>query len=257
MKLVIATTLWRRHNIERSMLRRFAAIRDDVSARHDVRLIAIGSEGDASRHRAEAHGWEYHEHPNEPLGAKHNAMARAAQRCRPDAFMPVGSDNWTTSGLVDALASRFEAGATLSGLRDVYFVEPATGRAGRFAGYARGSKRFGEPIGPCRMLGAKALDAVSWRPWSDALSRNLDGSMTARLAAAGYSAWLCASCQELGTVCIDWKTETNLWSFTHMARHLVPTDLSRLLARFPTAEVAALRKDYPALPEPEPPGARG
>jgi len=181
--LWVLTTLWRRPALTAVTLRHYAGLRADLAEHIDLRLLAVGSEGEVSRAPAERHGWQYVEHANRPLGAKHNALLDVVRDSgEADAVLIIGSDDFLAADYVLRCASDIASGAAVVGLADLAFLDAARGRAVRWPGYV-GTLREGEPVGAGRCISRRALEAVNWRLWDDHLDSGLDGSMWARLCA--------------------------------------------------------------------------
>lgn len=230
MKIVLGTTLWQRPEIEELTLSLYAAYAKEAQV--DVELVAVGSEGPASRLRAERAGWHYEESLNRPLGRKHNTLLEAARSLDPDVFVLVGSDDWLSEGCFDVYGAIAEKHRLFT-LTAVYFVDAATGRA----------KRHRSPrIGAGRAFRRDVLQKMDWTLWPDDKSLGLDEISRRRLARNGFARW----CRRPnGIVATDFKTETNLWKFDRY--RAAPVPLEAVLAFYPASMVSRLQEAFPAL----------
>ena len=99
-RITLITAVWKRHELTGLVLNRFRNIKRELSDTIDLELIAVGSEGDASRQLCENHGFTYVEQDNMPLNRKYNAASRLAQESNPDAVYRIDSDDWITSAAI-------------------------------------------------------------------------------------------------------------------------------------------------------------
>lgn len=176
--LAIVTAIWKRHRLTRKVL----AYYRDLARKLPVEtvLIVAGSEGLQSRAMATEYGAEYVEVPNSPLGAKWNAAAQRAGALGADAVLVTGSDDLVSEELIRFYLT---TPREVQGVLDCYVHDLLNGRSIHWRGYT--GRRAGETVGAGRYLPADALDDLNWRPWQDYLEHGLDGSVRAKLAAAG------------------------------------------------------------------------
>ena len=189
MKIALLTTIWKRHELAACVLdhgREMQAWCETADHDLTIVLVAVGSEGEESRALAEAHGWDYVEAPNDPLGAKLNAGFARCRELGVDAVVAHGSDDFADPALIVEWARYLEDGASICGLIDMFKIHGRTLVALRWPGY-RGARK-GEAIGPWRAVSSRILDAIHWAPYDPNLSKNLDSSMTKRLNAK-YPGW--------------------------------------------------------------------
>lgn len=144
-----------------------------------LRLIAVGSEGEASREMAGL--WsDYVEFENQPLGAKFNAGFRAARDFEPDYVMTMGSDTFFLPQTWEYINRGIASGHDMAGFLDVHMYDTETRKAVYWPGY-RGTRQ-GETIGPLRMVSRAVMDYVNWEPYDGTRRRSLDASMMHKLA---------------------------------------------------------------------------
>ncbi len=140
------------------------------------KVICVG-EGVRTRELCESLGAEWIEFPNIPLGAKWNAGFLACKKYNPDAVLFAGSSDWVSDTYLPHVEMLLNDKYDLIGKNGCYFAH-VTNRidAVYWDGYTD-EKRKGEPIGIGRVLSAKLLDEIQWKPFEDNLTHNLDFSM--------------------------------------------------------------------------------
>lgn len=163
-------------------------------------LIAVGSEGDASRARATEAGWDYVEAPNEPLGAKHNAGMELFKRRDVAGVITIGSDDLFNDAYMRILATHAQMGVDAFRMRGIHFYDTTTGRLIYAPTFISGAGRY---------FSAKTLATRSWRPWPDNRKTKLDGTLD-KLERLGRTRWVHG---DRDFAMIDIKTSTNMWSF--------------------------------------------
>lgn len=249
MRIVIATTLWRRPEIEALTLERLHSVAV-LDRQHTAELVAIGSEdedGTNPRKRAEAAGFTYFDRPNSPLGAKHQAILEVVKTWQIDGVLIMGSDNWLDDGALTQYAAALEREqADVLGVLDCYFVNTRDGRTMHWPGYRPNTPRHGESIGAGRLYTREALEHVGWELWDRNANAGLDRGATQRLHAAG--AKMVAKPQhELDVRLIDLKSKVNLWSFKHFVAIGRRVSTEEVLQRFPASEINALTRAFPTM----------
>jgi hypothetical protein len=238
----VVTCLWRRPEISKIMLRRCAALRQELADRLELDVVVVGSEGQNSERLASEHGFVYVERRNRPLGAKWNAGLSTARALDCDGVVILGSDDLVNATLLERYLEHHERGAKFMGLADVYFLRVADAQLLHWRGYKQPGRRR-ETIGLGRFVDAALLDKCGWRLWAPRIDRGLDASMTQRLAPylrrAGAEAIRAFRCEQEGIAAIDLKSDVNIWSFdAYRSASAPPADGVPFLAQaFPRAEV--------------------
>ena len=206
MTIGILTTLWKRHALARIVLEHYAHL--DLPGVRFV-LLAVGSEGDVSRSLAEESGWEYIEHPNDPLSDKWNAGI-ATLRGRVDAVLIVGSDDIMTIRAIEMVLEQIRSGSEAVGLKDLHYYDTRTGDAYYGVRHMPGAGM---------MVTADALDRVGWQPWESGLNRYLDRSFTNRLQTKAYPCRFkyIENCRDKSADMVDIKTSQNIWQVVQIA----------------------------------------
>jgi glycosyltransferase involved in cell wall biosynthesis len=123
-------------------------------------------------------GADYSLHRNSPLGAKWNHGFKVARDYGADAAVFVGSSDWLSANWLDVMLPRLQgndmigvAGFTMCDVREDL-------RSVYWGGYT--GQRAGEPIGIGRIISAKALDKMDWKPFDDNRENSMDRTMFSR-----------------------------------------------------------------------------
>lgn len=173
-RLTIIIPFFQRHRLTAAVFRHYRLLQERTgSARID--LLAVGSEGEASRRLASSQGLDYVECNNQPLDAKYDFGFVQARRFDPDAVCLVGSNDVITAPYFTWAMERIGSGsADCTGLLDCYLVDLPGHRAVYWPGYPEESvghypsgqrSRHGESIAAGRMFGRAILDRLAWRPF--------------------------------------------------------------------------------------------
>lgn len=175
-----------------------------------TKVILVGHEPMIKK-IADQSGSIFVNHRNEPLGRKWNAGFETAKLLSPDAVLFVGSSDWISEDWMPE-ALKYLPDYDLIGRLDCYLLDIHTLNGKRLVhwpGYGHGV-RAEEPIGIGRVISARVLDKINWRPFDDTRDNSMDWFM--------YDAVL----KHSGKVKImDNNTKsmaisTNLWPNKHM-----------------------------------------
>lgn len=153
--------------------------------RNKVHKVICVGETLKERRVCEQAGAEFIVHSNRYLGAKWNAGFMAAKKYNPDACMFVGSSDWLSDNWIPFLG-KYLGEFDLIGLPGCYFVDISKAhglRACHWPGYI--GEREGESIGIGRIISAKMLEKLDWKPFEDHLKHSLDYSMINRVTKKG------------------------------------------------------------------------
>lgn len=215
-RVVVATTLWKRPALTQIVLAHYRHLQQQLSARVELILMAVGSEGHASRELCERHGFDYIETDNEPVTYKWNAVIRRAQPCNPDLVIVVNSDDIFSANLVEAYLHQVDAGVDYFGLRDTYIFDIQTQTRGRWPGYDHSFMQFrvGEPAGCARGFSRRLLESTNWRLWPPMPPRNsmMDFWCTQFVKLFGFEP-VALTMAELGVTAVQLKTDVNITPF--------------------------------------------
>lgn len=131
-------------------------------------------------------GAQFIKHRNNPLGKKWNRGFIEAKLYDPDAVLFVGSSDWVSPNWVEETTKHLDK-YDLIGKRDFQLLDIGDKNTYRFChwmGY-EDKRRIDEPIGIGRILSARILDKMNWRPIQDDLNSSIDYSMYNRILGAG------------------------------------------------------------------------
>jgi len=166
---------------------------------------AVVCAGDAKdRKVCEDAGAVYIEVSNEYLGAKWNAAFMKARRLQAEAVLFMGSSDWVSDNWIPTLLPHLDR-YDMVGKAGCYFLDikgpeyrsysnipklcPVEYRLVYWPGYKYGAyreeedvrNRDNESIGIGRLLSAKGLEKVGWKPFHDHLNNSLDRNMFKRI----------------------------------------------------------------------------
>ena len=210
-KYMIMTPMWKRPTLTNYVFRYYNRLQSVLAPEIDLRLIAVGSEGDRSRCIAERNGWEYIEHKNMPRNRKLNAGVLRSKRYKPDALFTIGSDDIISA---DYFRNIRPLPDTITGLLDCYFLNFHTRKLGYWPGY-KGRWRHGDSLGVGRCYSREVLDRCKWQPWSQdkVLMKGLDFDARRKLTSLGVK-MKAFKMEELECFAMDVKMEDNLWPWS-------------------------------------------
>lgn len=149
-------------------------------------------------------------HENKPLGEKWNAGFIEAKKYNPAACLFVGSSDWLSDNWVSSLLPLMDK-YDMIGAPGCHFLdikETNKFRALNWGGYL--GERSNESIGIGRLLSARILNKLDWKPFSDNKDGSLDYDMFLRVKKAGGKAAM-VSHPEL----ISLSISTDLWRNKH------------------------------------------
>lgn len=218
-RIALATTLWQRPTLTDAVLFHYSEVQRKLSSNVELVLLAVGSEGQASRELSVRHRFHYIEHENQPVTDKWNAVISEAKRWSPDAVVVVNSDDIVSANLFTVFADRLSRGADYFGLRGTFVFDLTSGLLGLWPGYEASYLKFriGEPAGCARCFSRKLLESTGWRLWPPIpkVNKSMDFWCTQYLSVLGFEpeAW---SMEELGVEAIQIKSDTNITPFNRL-----------------------------------------
>jgi Flp pilus assembly protein TadD len=183
-KIVIYTCVWRRPELTRIVLSYYSGLKKELSGKIQLELLAVGSEGDASRKLCEDCGFDYFEYANQPLSAKWEYGINRCADYDPDGVIIVGSDDLISQNLIEFYDSQLKNNMVFCGLKDGYFFDVGKENLILWTGYnLQGDPtRVGETIGMGRCFSRFLLDKLGFSIWKGRdINRGLDGAMTQKL----------------------------------------------------------------------------
>lgn len=166
-RLCLLTCLWQRPELSQMVLRYYQGAKNTL-ADVELELVAIGSEGDASRQIAEASDFHYFEHANSPLSAKWNFGLQQTRAFDPDGVVLVGSDDLLSASILNHYARCLQQGDLFVGFLDGCFLDLGTSSLCQWHGYAGPkwrARRLAETIGMGRLLARPLLEALDFSLW--------------------------------------------------------------------------------------------
>ena len=250
--VALITAVWKRHELTDLVLNRFKSIKNEIADEINLELIAVGSEGTASRQLCEKHGFTYIEQDNMPLNRKYNAASRLAKTFNPDAVYRIDSDDWITSNAITNSLKMIDEGHSAVGLLDLYFMDLVSFRLGRWPGYGflnHANRRWawknkGKTVGVGRCFSRKLMDELDWEIWDQELelSKWLDTNCDERLKKRGHKI-KGFSMKQLQTFAMDIKgSGENITSqtFSKLRIKWIENIKQELYSHFPKKEVDSL-----------------
>jgi hypothetical protein len=154
------------------------------------RVICIG--GIEEKATCEKAGAEFIIHANKPLGAKWNAGFLKAKEYRPAGCLFVGSSDWLSDNWIPALAPLLDD-YDMVGTPGCHFLDISKNgqytnhyKVCQWMGYS--TDRKGESIGIGRLLSARVLDRIGWKPFADTADASMDHWMVTKVNKAGGKA---------------------------------------------------------------------
>lgn len=160
-------------------------------------------------------------HQNKPLGAKWNSGFRAARDLKPDAILFVGSSDWVCNDWVTIMEPYLNQ-HQIVGVPGCYFMDVHDQiRVVNWKGYV--GNRATETIGIGRMISAKLLDKIDWKPFDDLKDNSMDRAMKDKCAALGVNDFFVRD-ERLKCVSISTHKWLNKHVFNHHWNNLIPSE---------------------------------
>lgn len=209
MRVVITTMVWKRPDIFELWAKGIKRLQENFP---EVELIAsvCGSEGERSRAMVESHGFDYIEHPNQPIGKKANARLRRTKEFEPDYVILVGSDDLLSNDWFAYNLERMKEGYDEIAPMDIFYFDTHTLTSHYSVGYI--NHRRGEPIAVGRCVSRKLLERVDYTLWPDGIKIGLDSRSRERINNAKESHHY-YHCNEEGLVVCDVKGDDSVHLF--------------------------------------------
>lgn len=151
--------------------------------KNKVKVVCVCSEpGEAEQLKGT--GAHVIEHENYPLGAKWNAGFVEAKKLNPDACLFVGSSDWVSDNWVSSLLPLMDK-YDMVGTAGCRFLDIGKGRMKALNWHGYIGDREDESIGIGRLISARILNAIGWKPFHDDKDGSLDYSMQNKVIKAG------------------------------------------------------------------------
>ncbi|GCE96462.1 TPR domain protein [Arthrospira platensis NIES-46] len=186
--IVILTCVWKRPELTRVVLSYYSRLKRELCGMIELKLLAVGSEGEQSRQLCESCGFDYVEYQNQPLSDKWEYGINRCRDYNPDAVIIVGSDDLISRSLIEFYDRKLKEGLVFCGITDAYFFDLQTEKMIHWVGYTSevDAVRLGETTGMGRCLSKPLLERLDFSIWRNLnKDRNLDGAMTQKLYQVG------------------------------------------------------------------------
>lgn len=198
------------------------------------RVICAG-DGPAEKKVCEKLGAVWVHAKNKPLGAKWNKAFLKAKEYNPDAVLYVGSSDWLSENWIPTMRPYVEQHG-ITGVPGNHYLDIGPKmRLVYWPGYI--GERANESIGIGRMLSAKLLNLIGWKPFDDIKDNGLDGSMKEICAKLGYHDFFVK--EDIKAVSISTSKWPNKHKFEEHYSNKLPSekiaDVDGFLKEFPEA----------------------
>ncbi|MDQ7733400.1 glycosyltransferase family A protein [Halomonas sp. SpR1] len=187
-KLLMLTCVWQRHDLTKVFYDYYKKIKNDIHDDIELEVLAVGSEGSVSKNMCEEYGFNYIEHPNQPLSDKWQAGASHAKNFDFDAMIIMGSDDFVSKDVFYLYKNLVESGIQFFGFQDLYLYNVKSQALGYWKGYGSAPKgkvqpaRVGETIGLGRFLSSDLIEFLNFNLWADEhVNKSLDNLMQKRI----------------------------------------------------------------------------
>lgn len=177
MRLVIATTMWKRPEVFRFWAQQVNKLKEQ--ANFEIIPLAVGSEGRRSKGLCDEYGINYYEFPNMPLGRKANARLKFCERYNPDWILFLGSDNVISFDLLEEYQKHFDNYDVIE-CKDIYYFDTRTKQSVYCEGYD--NHRKGEPLAVGRCISRYVAEQNNWSLWNDRSFKGIDSAINKKLS---------------------------------------------------------------------------
>ena len=192
-RIVLLTCVWQRPELTDIVLDYYHHLQAQLADCLELVLVAVGSEGRASRDLCEQHGFHYYEYANTPLSNKWEHGLQQTRSQNPDGVVIVGSDDLINAGLLRHYVTLLQQGLLFCGLTDgIFFDVCRPTHSIHWYGYGGRTKdhgmpwRLNESIGMGRLLSSTLLEQLDYSLWKGAsIDKSLDSHAKDRLNAIG------------------------------------------------------------------------
>lgn len=200
-------------------------------------VICIGDSEDEEMTSIKA-GAKFYYHENMPLGRKWNYGFQKAREEKPDVCLFVGSSDWLSENWLPKLLPMMET-VDMVGKPDFTMIDVSeTMRSVFWGGYI--GDRLGESIGIGRLISARILDKMSWKPFEDNKNNSMDFAMFNKVKQLGGKYALVKDAD-----LVPLSLSTNRWENKHKFEdhwnNLVPgknirLNVTEVIEQFPEVE---------------------
>lgn len=187
-KFMILTCLWRRPELTSIFLEYYSNLRQTLSGRVKLDLMAVGSEGFFTKELVESHNFNYVEYSNDCLTDKWQHGLTALSSLEFDALIIIGSDDFVSPHIFDFYLECYKNGVLLSGFSDLLMFDVESNQIAYWEGYgsalhnASQPSRFGESVGLGRYVDRLILDKLNFDIWTGVKrNKGLDKAMQKKI----------------------------------------------------------------------------
>lgn len=227
MKILVVSAIWQRPQVENIFFLQLKKLQQQFAGVCAINVLIVGSEGTESRSRVVQHGFEYLEHPNQPLSNKWNAAVHFASMLEWDYMLLLGSDDLFAASAMEKYLEFARAGVDFVGLNDIYLFSMDTKQTKWWGGYQ--NDRRGEPAGAGRLLRRQLLHRMAFQPFAPGKKRGLDRSMTAKLRQLPHERVVVKG-RGNGCILVDIKSGLNMVDWEKIRG--VPRDSRKVMMKY-------------------------
>jgi len=214
MKILIATVIWKRHELFKKFVFHHKQFGADI--------LVIGSEGELSKKLCEELGCIYIEYENKPLKEKFNQRALFfLNNTQYTHLLLLGSDNFIDREAFDYVQENAEDFDVIS-WTDLYIYSPKEDELVYCDGYR--NYRAGEPYAPGRCISRKVVEDLNGVLWEMGDGhRSPDFSLWKKLKRYENSKKI--SAKSIGGFIVDVKTDININSYNKIKKNQTPREI--------------------------------
>lgn len=179
MRIGLKVSMWKRPDV----FEIFAEGAHRLRKNFGIQIFVVGSEGRSSRKLCEKWKFEYLEFPNEPMGAKLNAILKHMQSFDLDYVINCGSDDLISDEVIQAYLPLMEKGYDVLGVYGLYTFDLVSKKLLYLHRYKM-KGRVEELMGVAKAISKRVLDFYNWTLWDNnqkfgALDRKVSVKMQA------------------------------------------------------------------------------
>ena len=208
-KILVATVMWKRHDLFRKFVHHYKQLGFDV--------LAVGSEGKISEELCRRLGCAYIECPNDPFMEKLNKRVDYFLQHREYThILFVGSDDFLDENALNYMMPHLDKFDIVS-WSDIYIFCAQTEEILYASGYT--NRRKGEPYAPGRCMNRKAIESMNGMLWinpDNNKAKYPDGFLWSKIK--NYPSKISLKAASVNGFLVDVKTTVNKNSFKKLKR---------------------------------------
>ena len=179
-KIVILCAMWKNRRVEAVTFAHLARLKRRVARKCTLLPIAIGSEGDASRHSAKSHKIKYVEANHVPLGGKWNVGWNEALKIECDAIVLVGADAIITKSAIETYVRWLKSSFEFCMPTGVSMFNPRIKKSVQIQ-HLNGARRY-HTVGSGRAFRYEFAQRIGENPFQHSLHANLERTLSQTMA---------------------------------------------------------------------------